>query len=132
MKTEHIEPGNYIGYIWKSDRNTPQLLSGEFFSESLNPSQNPFIIEAQLFDSVRNISYSVKYADGRYCIQQWDLSNDFAGDDYEFTAKEYHAHPRMGEQTLLFRQYWKAVPDKLCNDMKVLQPDALVFVGFKL
>lgn len=131
MKTNHIESGNYIGYYWKSDANAPQLLPGVPFDEILDEAANPFIIEAQLFNPETHVSYSIKYVDGRYLIHRWDLTQDFLTQDFEFDDKEYQAHPRLGSQVMMFRQYWKAVVDPQCLDMKVLQPHALVFVGFK-
>lgn len=131
MKPTNIEPANYVGYYWMSDATAPVMLQGEPFPLSLDPASNPFIIEAQLFDPEHFVSYSLKYADGAYHIHRFDLNQDFAGDDFEFTSKEYQSHPRLGAQPLLFRQYWKAEEDPLCLGMKVLQPHALVFVGFK-
>lgn len=131
MKTDTIEKGNYVGYVWYSDKTSPNMYAGNEFTDTLDTNHNPFIIEGQLFNPVKQISYSIRYVDGSYLVQRWDLKMDFESEDFTFTPKEFKAHPRMGKQTLLFRQYWKAESDELCLDMKVLQPHALVFVGFK-
>lgn len=131
MKVNTIEQGNYQGYLWKSDASEPRVLNGEPFTESLVPMQNPFIIEGQLYDADRHVSYSIRYVDGQYIIHRWDLENDLQGDDFEYTEKEAVPH-RIKSGKLIFRQYWKAEPDALCEGMKVLNPHALVFVGFKL
>lgn len=141
MKTDHIEKGNYVGYVWYSDETSPCLLTGEEFTNALDPHSNPFIIEGQLFDPVAQISYSIRYVDGGYHVQRWDLTRDFESEDFTFTPKDFEAHPRMNKEeskddskvkkVLLFRQYWQAVEDDMCLGMKVLQPHAFVFVGIK-
>lgn len=130
MKVNNIEQGKYQGYFWKSDASEPEVLDGAPFTESLDPMQNPFIIEGQLYDADRGISYSIRYVDGEYVILRWDLKNDLQGEDFDYTEKEAAPY-RMKAGKLLFRQYWKAEADALCEGMKVLTPHALVFVGFK-
>lgn len=130
MKVTNIEQGKYQGYIWKSNADEPIVFNGVSFTESLDPIQNPFIIEGQLYDADRSISYSIRYMDGRYIILRWDLKIDFQGEDFDYTEKEAVPY-RMKSGKLLFRQYWKAESDKLCEGMKALNPYAQVFVGFK-
>ena len=129
MKVDNIEPRKYVGYYWMSDNPQPILLQNQDFPEALEPNRKPFIIEAQLFDD-KQVSYSVKYVDGEYLIQRWDLKADFEG-DFEYTEMEYEANHRLENRSLLFRQYWKAEKEELCENIKALRPHALVFVGLK-
>lgn len=128
MKVNSIENnGKYVGYIWKSNEKTPKVFDGGIFDESLVNNDNPFIIEGQLYDEERAVSYSIKFVDGEYLIHKYEIAND-ASCNYKEIA--YIAN-RMDGKKLLFRQYWRPESDPLCENMKVLQPKELVFVGFK-
>ena len=127
-RVSNIKPGNYVGYFWKSDEKKPQQVNGNF-TEDMNPSKNPFIVEAQLYDHDTMLSYSIKYVDGEYLILEHQvLSTDFNRLDVEI--KDFYAHRIDGHKKLQFLQYWKENGDSLCADMPVLQPVELVFVGF--
>ena len=127
-KVDKIKSGNYIGYFWKSDAKEPEFLNGTF-DKDLDPSKNPFIIEAQLYDANAMLSYCIKYVDGEYLIFEHQVeSTDFNQLDVEI--KDFYAHRMKEHNRLQFLQYWKEVEDDLCENMKVLQPSELVFVGF--
>ncbi|MBR5373087.1 MAG: TIGR04423 family type III CRISPR-associated protein [Paludibacteraceae bacterium] len=129
-RVSNIKPGNYVGYFWKSDAKDPQIVKGAF-TEDLNPSKNPFIVEAQLYDHDTMLSYSIKYVDGEYMILEHQvLSTDFNRLDVEI--KDFYAHRIDGHKKLQFLQYWKENEngDSLCEDMQVLRPAEFVFVGF--
>lgn len=130
---------SYEGYYWMSDADKPVIVSGALpkVLESLDPMCNPFVIEAQLYDTGGNVSYSVKYIDGQYHIYKFSEVDDrlkVATGKYDhITLKKYQSH-RMDGRKLLFLQYWDAEEDALCagdKPMPVLQPGALVFVGFE-
>ena len=142
MKTNHIQPGNYVGYLWYSDKTAPDVLNGVQLTDVLRPDENPFVIEGQLWDETQQVSYSIRYVvsndgqqgiSGHYVIQQWNLKNDFPTSDFDHTELEALPNQAFSKEAgkLLFRRYWKAEKDELCEDMKVLNPHALVFVGFK-
>lgn len=126
-----------------SDATDPVLVSGnipEFLSQ-LNANANPFVIEAQLFDSTNHLSYSVKYVDGSYIAYRYEVKEiikdnvketikDVESGKYDYiTLKKNYAN-RMPGLRLCFFQYWKDEPDTLCEGMNVLQPAELAFVGF--
>ncbi len=128
MKTEKIEKSKYQGYLWYSDKTKPKVLIDQDFELELCETNNPFIVEGQLFDG--NVSISIKYVDGKYIAHKIDVQAEYP--DKEYTEREFIANKMGGVDKLIFRQYWKAQPDELCEGMPVLQPDVLVFVGFKL
>ena len=129
-KVNKVEQGNYVGYIWMSNENKPEVWKEpKSYSNELDASTNPFIVEGMLWDADREVSYSIKYVDGKYIAHRWDLNTDFKGEDYEYQKETLTAHARMGGK-LLFRRYWHAVEDAACLGMKVLKPYAQVFVGF--
>lgn len=121
----------YDGYLWYSDQKTPEVFEQKEWDESmLDENANPFIIEGQLYDCENLVSYSIKYVDGKYIKNKYQLkSTDFNNVDIDIL--DFKAH-RMGEgRVLQFLQYYREEEDSLCAGMKVLKPEEKVFVGFK-
>lgn len=134
----------YIGYLWLSDNPQPQEYHTptdlkdvlKDFSETINP----FIIEGQLcckeIDSNQKIttykSYSIKYVDGQYIVIEYDLTKVPDGwvvnDEQQF--KKFIPN-RLQSSKMVFIQYWEPEEDELCENMKMLKPGPLVFVGFE-
>lgn len=137
--TYKIPEGSYVGYYWMSDATDPEVIPDEKndkenkWRSTLNellskPAANPFVIEAQLYDSTNKRSFSIKYVDGKYSFKDYSLGS--LDEDCKIVEKSYVAN-RMPGLKLLFRQYWRPIEDEYCNNMKVLQPAEMVFVGFK-
>lgn len=127
MKVEKIERAIYDGYIWYSDKSSPEVFQDKDYEFDADKVGNPFMIEGQLYDAQKMISYSIKFVDGKYLCRRYEVkSTDFNKSDVEIKA--FHAN-RMGNLKLRFLQYWKEEDDELCEGMKVLQPAELVFVG---
>jgi len=123
-----IEKSIYNGYIWYSNESNPEVFQDKEFEFDTDKIENPFIIEGQLYDDQKKISYSIKFVDGKYICRKYQVkSTDFNKKDVEI--KTFHAN-RMDNLNLQFLQYWKEEDDELCEGMKVLQPKELVFVGF--
>lgn len=123
-----IEKSIYDGYIWYSDKSEPEVFQEKDFEFDTDKIDNPFIIEGQLYDDQKKISYSIKFVDGKYVCKKYEVeSTDFNKKDVEI--KTFHAN-RMDDLKLQFLQYWKEEDDELCEGMKVLQPAELVFIGF--
>ena len=127
---DRIEKGIYQGYIWYSDQTKPEVYDDEYFDGiELDDNKNPFIIEAQMYETEKEVSYGVKYVDGGYICKKYVLTDD---DLANITRKEFYPN-RMDKITgkkLVFKQCWKAEGDPMCEGMEVLQPAELVFVGF--
>jgi CRISPR type III-associated protein (TIGR04423 family) len=130
MRVTEIKKSNYQGYLWYSDKKTPESFSNKECGGELDAEKNPFIIEGQLYDSENRISYSIKYVDGEYFINEYKVEEaDLKDNDNKVS---YKAH-RMGKGVVLeFLQYFREVEDELCEGMKVLQPAEKVFIGFKV
>ncbi|MDE6668211.1 MAG: TIGR04423 family type III CRISPR-associated protein [Muribaculaceae bacterium] len=135
MKTEEINnipEGLYEGYYWLSDADKPVVINGSFDGLKLDPDDNPFVIEAQLFDRKNNKSFSVKYTDGRYYAYRYDLTATESNNKKEEVKVQKYCSNQMSDHPwLYFHQYWRAKSDELCEGMDVLQPAEIVFVGFK-
>lgn len=125
-----IEKGHYEGYVWRSDESTPQVFLGEEYELSLDVAENPFVAEAQLFDRERGVSYSVRFVDGEYRVQRYELKEEDHAEELEYIPAP--AILKAADiQSLKYLQYWREEADALCENMNVLQPAELVFVGFK-
>ncbi len=117
----------YVGYLWLSDETTPIIIENGKIEISLFEQVNPFVIEGQLFDPEGNKSYSIRYSDGQYFITLFDAEDlKHCGDD----VTEYMSL-RMGNRKLCFKRLWLPQPDALCENMEVLEPSAMIFVGFE-
>ena len=123
-----IPVANYQGYIWRSDSDRPEVLTGdkEYGGFTPNPDGNPFIIEGNLWNEANSTSISIRYVDGLYYIHRTTLT----GETDHSTIKKYVAH-RIDEYKYLgFVQLWESRPDPMCEGMEVLEPSKLVFIGF--
>lgn len=128
MKIDKIPEAVYQGYYWMSDRDKPTTLINKNFSNQLDASINPFIIEAQLYDESTRTSISVKYVDGKYVANSYQLPEKIEQEEY--TKQIYTAHRLEGVSHLCFYRHWVEEPDELCEDMQVLKPKELIFAGF--
>jgi CRISPR type III-associated protein (TIGR04423 family) len=122
-----IEKSKYEGYLWYSNENEPDIIDNNTeFELEITDTKNPFIIEGQLYDGKKSIS--IKYTDGQYIVKEYDMSKL---ETLEKEPKSFKAN-RM-KRWLNFNQYWRAgndTRDPLCENMEVLQPAELVFIGF--
>lgn len=125
----NIPASKYEGYVWKSDATKPKVLLGEEYGPLPSATENPFVIEAQLYDPASHMSYGIKHVDGKYIVTEVNLSEEaLKGCVHE--EKTFLPH-RMEEVTgLRFYQFWREEEDELCDNMKVLQPKELAFAGF--
>lgn len=123
-----IEKSIYEGYLWYSNEKEPKVLNEEEFELEISDNKNPFVIEGQLFDADRMLSISIKYVDGEYICNSYNVDSlDFNRNNIE--KKVFHSN-RMKGYKLQFLQYWMEKEDDLCEGMKVLRPTKSVFVGF--
>lgn len=112
--------------------HNPTMISDQL---SVDEKSNPFIIEGQLYckeNEVYEKSYSIRYMDGEYVVTVYDLNEmreNFVQDDMKL-IKTFIPN-RIQASKLKFAQYWKAVPDDLCEGMPVLNPGPFVFIGFE-
>lgn len=116
----------YDGYIWMSEKKTPDVLVNQTLDRCCFEKGNPFVIEGQLYDSVNRKSLSIKYVDGKYYILSFDVEDKDFNSNYEKT----YVSNRMGGRMLRFVQHWKDEADEFCEDMESYRPSELVFIGF--
>ena len=68
---ESIAKAKYEGYLWWSDSREPEVLDGSKDYEcSFDASQNPFVIEGNLWDATTNESVYIRYVDGQYIVRR--------------------------------------------------------------
>mgnify|MGYP004451414891 CR=1 FL=1 len=118
-----IDKSKYMGYLWQSDKKSPEILpsSGQLDTDAVS---NPCVVEGQLVDSEKSIS--IKFVDGKYLVKEY-LLVDYA----DVEPVEYIPNRMEGVKGILFKRAWKPVNDDLCEGWEVLQPAELVFVGLK-
>ena len=127
METINIK--NCEGYLWWSDQEEPEIYDGKAIDICLDETKNPFVVEGQLYDKERMGSYSIKYVDGRYLINNYKVeTDDLMNKDNE--PKKFLSN-RMGGRWLKFLRYWEEKKDENCMNMPVLTFTKNVFVGFK-
>ena len=125
---EKINKAKYEGYIWMSDQQEPLLICpDEEFELTLSDTDNPFVIEGNLWDATNKLSIMIKYVDGKYIVRRTLVSDERMRNEPE---KEFLPHRIKGVKKLLFLQCWREEKDPLCENMVALQPDKLVFIGF--
>lgn len=123
----------YEGYLWKSDKDKPEVYNNEpvrFPDEG----ENTFIAEGFLYNEEKGLSYSIKFVDGKYIVQEFTVTDSDRKNNEE---KTYESN-RMEGRKLLFLRYWEEVLDK-DNFTDKDNPDGLpvltltktVFIGFK-
>lgn len=130
--------GNYEGYYWMSDSRDPKVLHDENLPEEF-VGENPFVVEAELYDKDNHMSYSVhNVGNDRAIINCFDVAQDIDQAGKENIDDITYESNRMDGLQLRFLQYWEAEDDKTCPTdktekafMKSLQMTKRVFVGFK-
>lgn len=142
--------GNFEGYLWKSDKQVPDVYNGKNLLPvyTFDDNTNPFIIEGQLYDSKTGLSVSIKYVDGEYIIKKYYIEKKDSshlsfsavvkgenGDKKVITpceVKELHfkGHSELKGHNLHFYELWEEKTDPLCCNMKVLEATKVIFAGF--
>lgn len=152
-RTINIPGGKLTGYLWRSN-NKPYEVAVYDGSKvvpeiKLDASENPFVVEGQLYDDEKNKSYSIKYVDGLYWLKVYDRGKlDAEIDKDDIQEYWYIASFDKAPGRLCFKEYWRTIsnmedPNKCfkecnsekeadqCLDFKPLCPAEFVFVGFE-
>ena len=130
-----IKPLTYEGYLWMSDQENPAVYENDSVTLP-EEGANPFVVEGQLYNEKEELSYSIKFVDGQYIVQEYEVTEtDMKSPDNQI--KTYLSN-RMGDKKLQFLRYWEEVPDEDnftdSNNPKglpVLTQTKNVFIGFK-
>lgn len=123
----------YEGYLWWNNKAAPDVYLDQKVSEKLSAwpleSANPFIVEGNLWDPAKELSFSIRYIDGAYLVHEFRMSQ-LVG--YDFLTKNYlpNRFPKTFDMRLSFCEYWLPERDPFCEGMEVLRPAMMVFTGF--
>ena len=118
----------YEGYLWWSNAQEPMVFQNEALPDWPGETDNPFIIEGNIVSKENMLSYSIRFVDGEYQVNRYDLKDL---KDKEFISKVYlPIRFSPGIKKLCFKEFWKPVPDEFCENMQVLKPAETVFIGF--
>lgn len=124
----------YEGYLWWNDKENPDIIQGEVFDRLPEEDANPFVVEGQLYNQAKGISYSIKYVDGQYIVYEYTVTEDDKKSPNEI--KTYLSN-RMDGRWLQFLRYWEEVEDTDAKleaypkGLGVLRQTKNVFIGFK-
>lgn len=123
----------YDGYLWWSDEEKPEVFHNEILSSKVHElwpteSNNPFIIEGNIWDSISETSYLIRFIDGEYLVYKFDMKGIA---EENITKISYLPHRMPEVEKLKFKEVWLEKPDNNCNDFNVLKPAFTAFVGFK-
>lgn len=125
MKT--IEKSKYVGYLWYSNAQKPELYFGEEYAFTFDDNKNPFVIEGWLTDGKTSIQ--IKYVDGKHLLKKYNIE-ELKKSIPNIVSKSYYPAFK-GVSKLEFLQFWRPELDEFCEGMQVLRPAEFVFVGFK-
>ena len=126
---ETIKINKCEGYLWWSDQQEPKVYQDEQIDIILDETKNPFVVEGQLYDKEEKKSYSIKYVDGQYLINIYEVEDsDLTNKDNE--SKRFLSN-HMGGRWLEFLRYWEEKNDENCMGMPVLTFTKNIFVGFE-
>lgn len=120
----------YVGYLWWSDKEEPELLIDGHGPDKLPiDGENPFVVEGQLYNKNEDISYSIKYVDGKYVVKKYTgIKEDIENKDNE---EKVYLSNRMDGRWLKFLRYWEEKSDEPDKDsFPVLTQTKNVFIGF--
>lgn len=135
IRINKIKSLTYEGYLWMSDQENPTIYENDSVTLP-EEGTNPFVVEGQLYNEKEGLSYSIKFVDGQYIVQEYEVTEaDMKNPDNQ--VKTYLSN-RMGDKKLQFLRYWEEVPDEDIftdsnnpNGLPVLTQTKNVFIGFK-
>lgn len=129
ISIKDIKAYKYEGYLWWSDKENPDVIEGKVSDLLPSEGANPFVAEGLLYNKEKGLSYSIKYVDGCYIVQEYTVTDaDKANPDNQ--EKTYLSN-RMGNKRLKFLRYWEEMPDKANHKLPVLTQTKNVFIGFE-
>lgn len=122
----------YEGYLWLSNSSKPRVYDNQVIDIDLGVGMMPFVVEGQLYDRKRKVSYSIKYVDGEHLVNKYkDIDDETTDANIEHKTYLPNRMEIIGNRRLHFLRYWEPKEDKNCEDMSVLVITKNVFAGFK-
>ena len=128
----------YEGYLWMSDQELPQIYNQENISLP-KEGENPFVVEGMLYNKENELSYSIRFVDGEYIVQEFKVTQaDIKNPENQEKVYEPNRMDDLKGKRLRFLRYWEEVLDE-DNYKDEQNPDGLpvltltknVFIGFK-
>lgn len=120
-------PDNILfeGYYWYSNEQAPRVISQEIVRQSWF-TELPFVIEANFYARIEQLSIQVRHADGEYHIAKIDLSrlSDIPHDITSYTGHD------LGGRNFEMIEAWEPQADELLENMESLIPAWTAFAGF--
>ena len=123
-----IPKRKYDGYVWLSNEKYPIVLDKQEY-DFTQVKENPFVIEALLWNAEDGGTSIMVRHTGKYHIQEFKLNELPTG--HELVEKVYLPH-RLGNKVkhVYFQQLWIPEEDPFCAGMEVMTMTALICTGF--
>jgi len=122
----------YEGYLWLSNSSKPKVYDNQVIDIDLGDNMMPFVVEGQLYDRKRKVSYNIKYVDGEHIVNKYKgIDDDTTDANIEHKTYLPNRMEEIGDRQLHFLRYWELKEDENCEGMPVLVITKNVFVGFK-
>lgn len=119
------------GYLWWSNSDKPEVYNNELIERTdilgLDSTNNPFIIEGNLWNKANQSSYLIRFIDGEYLAFKFDIKQIPVD---QITDLLYLPNRMPGIEKLKFKEIWMPVSDPYCEKFEVLKPSFIAFVGF--
>jgi hypothetical protein len=129
----------YQGYLWWNDKPSPNAINKKmvdvFNPEALKRKNGTYVVEGLLWIEEKQVSYTIRHIDGHHVIIKTELEKKKSDlrceSSYYYSGKLSKDGVEQIDVKLHFVQFWEEEVDPLCENMKVLRPGKLVFVGFE-
>jgi len=128
---QEIPSLSYEGYYWLSDSSSAVLIDNTLINfsefEKNGRPQNPFIVEANLYNNDSKTSVSIRHIDNEYMLT---IINWSEGEEVEVKEMQFIGHSSLKQKRLKFHEAWDCRTDEYCENLPVLTPAGIGFVGF--
>lgn len=116
----------FEGYYWYSDQQKPEIILSPSILQHGWFTELPFVVEANFYSQVAQISIQVKNIDSQYVVAKIDLSRL---NEIEYDRTTYIGHD-LGGKGYTMIEAWVPQGDELLEDMESLIPAWSAFAGF--
>lgn len=116
----------FEGYYWYSNESSPRIISSPAPIQQNWFTELPFVVEANFYSRVEQISIQIRYWDGIYHVAKVDLSQL---ERIPHDKVSYIGHDLDGRDFEMI-EAWESRPDELLEGMETLVPTWAAFAGF--
>ncbi len=136
-KLQEYSRYNFEGYLWYSDKASPEVINGVVNDLHTKCTDLPFIVEGFLYSEANKISIHIRNYDGKYHIGVFTIDNiDISL--VKLAPLKYLASNKLADNTILpgikfinFTHVFELRDDILSNNFKTWKQECKIFTGFE-